>query len=533
MHDSRAVMRSLPLVASILGRRYGIQVQIGGTEAYTDGKTIHLPSLPVEDNNLLPLVRGYLDHEAGHVRETDFDVLREATLTPLEMHIWNIIEDWRIENKLASIFPGCRQNFDWLITHLFGSATPDVSATGDASCILNWMLLTVRCWDVPALSTERDTIASMVDAGFPGVRQRIAPLLNKVRTDCDATADAIRHARMIVQALRKQVAHSSPSANTQRKTTKKTTVREPSDGPAAVEEDSGHYTPERIRAMESLLEASEDTLPKTMGAVLAEALQQANSPSWSTAVAVEQPRLAYPLDADAIAQARAASMALKTRLHGLVQSAVVTRCATGRRGRLDPSRLHRLSVADGRLFRQRGERHGINTAAHILLDSSGSMSGCMTLASTACHATASALAACGVSVGLTAFPGHYLTAQANWASVSPLIRHGQRVHPKVNVTSGGGTPLAESLWWTMQTMLPLPESRKLILIITDGDPDSGVQAEEALVGAARAGFEVYGIGIISTAILSLLPGNSLVISSMGELAPAMFTLLQKAMLRRA
>lgn len=82
-------------------------------------------------------------------------------------------------------------------------------------------------------------------------------------------------------------------------------------------------------------------------------------------------------------------------------------------------------------------------------------------------------------------------------------------------------------------MLPLPESRKLILIITDGDPDSGVQAEEALVGAARAGFEVYGIGIISTAILSLLPGNSLVISSMGELAPAMFTLLQKAMLRCA
>jgi hypothetical protein len=157
----------------------------------------------------------------------------------------------------------------------------------------------------------------------------------------------------------------------------------------------------------------------------------------------------------------------------------------------------------------------------------------MTLASTACHATASALAACGVNVGLTAFPGHYLTAQANWASVSPLIRHGQRVHSKVNVTSGGGTPLAESLWWTMQTMLPLPESRKLILIITDGDPDSGVQAEEALVGAARAGFEVYGIGIISTAILSLLPGNSLVISSMGELAPALFTLLQKAMLRCA
>ena len=46
MIDTRAVMRSLPLVASVLGRKYGVKVEIGGTDAYTDGTVIRLPSLP-------------------------------------------------------------------------------------------------------------------------------------------------------------------------------------------------------------------------------------------------------------------------------------------------------------------------------------------------------------------------------------------------------------------------------------------------------------------------------------------------------
>ena len=48
MLDTRAVMRSLPLVASVLGRKYGVTVTIGGTEASTDGSAIHLPALPVD-----------------------------------------------------------------------------------------------------------------------------------------------------------------------------------------------------------------------------------------------------------------------------------------------------------------------------------------------------------------------------------------------------------------------------------------------------------------------------------------------------
>jgi hypothetical protein len=48
----------------------------------------------------------------------------------------------------------------------------------------------------------------------------------------------------------------------------------------------------------------------------------------------------------------------------------------------------------------------------------------------------------------------------------------------------------------------------------------------------RAGFEIYGIGITSPGINALLPGRSVVVNSMAELAPAMFTLLEGAILGR-
>ena len=71
MIRTKDIMRCLPLVASVLGRRYGVTVHIGGDSAYTDGTVIHLPRLPLDGGeNLIALARGFLDHEAAHIRHT-------------------------------------------------------------------------------------------------------------------------------------------------------------------------------------------------------------------------------------------------------------------------------------------------------------------------------------------------------------------------------------------------------------------------------------------------------------------------------
>lgn len=86
MLKQKDIMDCLPLLASVLGNQYGVTVEIGGSEAYTDGKTIHLPALPLDSEpELITMIKGYTDHESAHIRETDFEILRKANLTPFSI----------------------------------------------------------------------------------------------------------------------------------------------------------------------------------------------------------------------------------------------------------------------------------------------------------------------------------------------------------------------------------------------------------------------------------------------------------------
>ncbi|GAB6113149.1 cobaltochelatase CobT-related protein [Desulfomicrobium salsuginis] len=580
MIDTRAVMRSLPLVAGVLGRKYGVKVEIGGTDAYTDGTVIRLPSLPGDvPDTLLAMVRGYLDHEAGHVRDTDFLALKAASLSPLEKHVWNTIEDWRVEHKLASIFPGCRQNFDWLIAHVFGSETYDEPAQ-PAAIILNWLLLEVRSWDVQALSGKRDILAGQLDMAFPGVRPKVEHVLKLVRTRCRSTQDAIDFAREIVRVLDLYAKSTeqpvSPdqdeplevgsepddqSANGRSEQNALSTQDDNSDqsecggesqqGEAPDDGDghdgrdgsddadvsassSGNENQGQAKGhVRDLLGAGEDDLPQSLGDILAGALQATsrNSQESAVTVAIPTPKNVGPLTEADVLDARQASMALRTRLQGLLQTKILARASSGRRGRLDTGQLHRLAVSDPRLFRTKTERIGIDTAVHILLDCSGSMVRRIRLACCSCYAVSSALEASKINVAVTAFPGSQLP-NGSYSTVAPVISHGQKLHSNLGLAPAGGTPMGEALWWVMQDMLPLNERRKLILVVTDGEPDSLDCATQAIEQGGRMGFEIYGIGITSPGINVLLPGRSAVVNSMAELAPAMFTLLEGAILGR-
>ena len=96
-------LKALPLVASMLGDKLGVKVVFGEKEtACTDGATVYLPPLPTEeDEQLYWLVSGYIDHEAAHIRHTDFEAMTAANLSPTAHHIFNIIEDWRVEHELV------------------------------------------------------------------------------------------------------------------------------------------------------------------------------------------------------------------------------------------------------------------------------------------------------------------------------------------------------------------------------------------------------------------------------------------------
>ena len=97
--------------------------------------------------------------------------------------------------------------------------------------------------------------------------------------------------------------------------------------------------------------------------------------------------------------------------------------------------------------------------------------------------------------------------------MTPILRHHEKMHTRFAMSGAGNTPLDSALWWTVQELHPMRESRKMILIITDGQSDNPQLAQTAITEARRLGLEVYGIGIANASILSLLPDTSIVINS--------------------
>lgn len=527
MTQNKHVIAALPLIANILGQKYGVRVFIGGDDAFTDGKDIHLPGLPLDaDETLLHQVRGFIDHESAHLRETDFVLFRQSNLSPLEKHIFNIFEDWRVEHRLADVFPGCRSNFTWLIKHLFvkenstDEAAIPAPQRNPAVQILNWLLFSVRAWDVPEVGKRRDAVSVEMDGYFPGLRTELESVMATVPARCDSTHDAIVLAREIVEILRQYV-ENQPEPDVE---------EDPVDG----------AIPSPGQQLRELLEAGVTGLPQglgDLGSLLSELIKTScQVGGTSINVAIPTRKTGSPLAPHERDAARTATTALRTRLQALMQSTVQRRTHPGRSGKLAPGRLHRLLTLDPRVFVRKGERQGIATAIHILLDCSGSMSGRpIQLAGQACFAVASALDSIqGINLAVTAFPGEQLrkapSEDRSWQTVAPILKHGQKMHDRFVLSCNGCTPMAEAIWWALQQMQFLRENRKILLIISDGMPDSGMGARTAIEAARGNDVEVYGLGILNPDILHLLSHSSRNIEDITELAPAMFGLLQEALL---
>ena len=105
MSQHKSFLESLPCTATAYGKRFGITVEYGGTVPYTDGTRIVLPD--VGDGMNRDHVLAWLIHECGHVRHTRFPVMNDLA-SDFERHLFNALEDPRIEKALLSTFPGSR-----------------------------------------------------------------------------------------------------------------------------------------------------------------------------------------------------------------------------------------------------------------------------------------------------------------------------------------------------------------------------------------------------------------------------------------
>ncbi len=555
--------RAFPIVAAALGRRFGVNVVIQGADAMTDGKTIIVPALP-PDSDMKEVAWGYLAHEAAHVRYTDFDVIKKSSSSAIRRATANVLEDIRIEKALAAEYPGTRRTIGKVVEYLIGKEqmTAPAETAHPGALLQAYLLLRLRA-DVlgqAALCGQADKAEETLRQTFPkGVVTRLNGLLANV-PPLSTSRDALRLADDILRMLKEEeerqiqeqacasagdVVGKSAQAISAAPTGQSTLRGQLADGNEK-RGDEGTDTVSAINgedrakldALKQLQSASDSDVAKDLFELVGEILSAQSVSDELLMPAVVRVPDRKSARRQLLNETIAESLRIRTKLTGLVQAHRIERPWDKVRGRkVNSGRLHRLVIGDARVFVHRTRRTAPNTAIHLLVDTSASMSeevrrkdGTRTTRCDIALRSALALALAletipGVSLAVTCFP-------ANLAGAAIVLQHGERVRANAGrfaQVATGGTPMAPAMWYAASVLLSRREPRKVMMVLTDGMPDNEQSTRDIAMRCGAAGIEVIGIGIELPAVTALF-SSSVVINETGELRKALFDLVQRTLI---
>lgn len=238
--------------------------------------------------------------------------------------------------------------------------------------------------------------------------------------------------------------------------------------------------------------------------------------------------------ADAISAMCRNTAGLRAKMAGLFQATKLKRDTPQLVGhKIDRRTVHRIAAMtpDTRVFQSRRDKVDKNTAIIILVDKSSSMRSMITLAVASAFSVAKAVDSMpGVSVAVAGYP--------HMSGVVLLKGFNERAKPgRFAISASGGTPTAQALRWAGQEIWPRPETRKIVLTLTDGEPNDYQTAREMADLLRENSIEAYSIGIGAAAgsACSRVFGEecSQEIKSIDELGDAMFATLTNALTRKA
>lgn len=509
-------VRCLCLVAYALSNKYGVHVQYGGDTActYTNNRgerVINIPGMESDDPNYLLQVRGYIDHESGHIRYTDDAVVRHLQSGSIEHTMWNVFEDYYVERMMGDLYPGCRQNLYKLSKFIFDKDYEEEGPVDLLSNVFQYVLLGVRSHLVSCLSQRQAVYRDILDRKTPGLCDQLDPIIQSVPSRVNSTADALAVSEEVLELL-KQYTSNHP------KNTKQ--MAKQLDG-------QGGKTMNKIAKQSGVGEqVAESISQEASSASSCDVAEETTvTETDSTGSRASDRGHGYSnvdmLTAEMLNKSARISAALDVQLRSLLQTWIMNRGGAARTGKLDLHKLHRLAVNNTRIFQQRVEKRGLNTEIVILGDASGSMRDDKKDYMTSC-------AIYGVVSSLRRIPGvKSSVCLFDTNDLRIVLRSTQPLHQRFSIQAGGGTLAGEALVSSLRLFSTDPDTRKLCIIMTDGDTDHGAYFSKAIQMCESNGIGVVGIGIQENSIKRYLPDSkSCVIQDLNQLCPELFRILR-------
>ncbi|HEK0421552.1 TPA: VWA domain-containing protein [Proteus mirabilis] len=544
---------ALPIVAAAYGEKFGVKVLIQGQDAFTDGERIVIPTANPDDPHYQQIAWGYLAHEAAHIRHTNFDMVKKASSKPIRKALLNIIEDVRIENELAKDYPRTRRSISQVIEYMVDTLQMCVPEQPEpASNLQAWLLFRLRCYFLgqKALTPLYQAVDERVRQLFPAAAMsRLSAMLTAVPS-LASTGEVLKLVDAIVAMLEEE---SRPpqdesdadggddigqdASNDSNNSSDSQTPEADSSAMGDAAETGDSDNSDQADNLRQALEASAAQFEPDTFAQVAEVLsEQAEGHQGVTPLSLPQAEQAMLGDEAILTLSASESAQIRARLRGMVQSSQDNRNHAKRHGlRVATHRLAASQAGESRLFIQRQPRIAPNAAVHLLVDISGSMGKPIGEGNRKYFHVANE-AALALAMALEGIPG-----------VVPAVSYFPGIHQEVSIAllpkqsvrhraacfdqkPRGCTPMAQAMWFAANSLLAQKQKRKLMIVLTDGDPDDWAATHDIVDRCRRSGFELLGIGIQTRSVERFFP-QSIVINDVKDLKRELFEVTQQLLIQ--
>ena len=544
---------ALPIVAAAYGDKFGVKVLIQGQDAFTDGERIVIPTANPDDPHYQQIAWGYLAHEAAHIRHTNFDMVQKASSKPIRKALLNIIEDVRIENELAKDYPGTRRSISQVIEYMVDTQQMSVPEQLEpASNLQAWLLFRLRCHFLgqKALTPLYQAVDERVRQLFPAAAMSRLSAMLTVVPSLASTGEVLKLVDAIVAMLEEE---SRPpqdesdadngndigqdASNDSNNSSDSQTPEADSSAMGDAAETGDSDNSDQADNLRQALEASAAQFEPDTFAQVAEVLsEQAEGHQGVTPLSLPQAEQAMLGDEAILTLSASESAQIRARLRGMVQSSQDNRNHAKRHGlRVATHRLAASQAGESRLFIQRQPRIAPNAAVHLLVDISGSMGKPIGEGNRKYFHVANE-AALALAMALEGIPG-----------VVPAVSYFPGIHQEVSIAllpkqsvrhraacfdqkPRGCTPMAQAMWFAANSLLAQKQKRKLMIVLTDGDPDDWAATHDIVDRCRRSGFELLGIGIQTRSVEKFFP-QSIVINDVKDLKRELFEVTQQLLIQ--
>ncbi|MCR5625219.1 MAG: hypothetical protein K6G11_08275 [Lachnospiraceae bacterium] len=524
----------MPIIVKNYARKFGVTVRMQGSLAYTNGKTITIPRLDITDPIKARLAYGYLAHESAHVRYTDFSILKrkEFKNNELMFSLFNILEDSRIENLISKEFIGVYENIA-LLNDYYKKEWMDFVKKANSKPVLNVLLSFIQVYS--------HCYFQKYECDYSKARQLyflLKPRFNKLNavarlvkesTKAKDSLEMFKYCKKIYELISKAEYKSNQSQNDLDTEERNDYLELKTKQVKQDDNCSKGFKAEFVNFNRELNGDRDKATPFKGGASILSEIADNNSSTRDDFGVIDEQETDRG-DPNFITKAKEV-YALRATIYRKLNAYVELLKERGQSGRkIDIYKAQRLRLGEENIFFRNSVAEDYSTSIQILVDVSSSM--LTTDGLNYSRAEYACICALNLALALEGIDGiksacHFFPGKNNECETAlDFNQRASKRAPFFDQRPRGSTPLAQALFLALNKIINANCNRNIIIVLTDGMPDSVSNVKHGFDIAKKMNVEIYGISIRSEFIEKLFE-NYQVIESPSELNKAVLNLFSK------